>query len=437
MKTNQKLSAPFYKALGMPDRETASTPYRTVVFLATAFTVAVFIFLVDRNLFSQSEQFQESDFIMTFYVAGRLVSDGRATELYPDPNARTFVNSPFDKAAHEFLPKLPRNSAGAYMYTPLVAGFFAPFGWINPNVSLLLWQAISVLALLWCCRQLAEITGAQSSEIFFLSFLFLPIFLTLWAGQLGLTFGLLPLCLGFSLLVKNRPLLAGLVWSLLLLKPQYFLAAAFVALVLLLTRRYRTFVGMSLGVIGLLIITLVGFGPDLTIRWLQSHQVSDAMYSSGQQGIPSHLITGLPANLMILFPVEQRAAVKWPLYFGAAMLWVVGLYFAFKIVKTQADNCRSLAVAITIGVCLSAFTLPHLLYYDLCVLVPAGALLLARPVRNDLRQIAICGWIAVSGFLVPMLAYASSKMIPLILESILTILFFVLLRRLVLHRAGN
>ena len=52
------------------------------------------------------------------------------------------------------------------------------------------------------------------------------------------------------------------------------------------------------------------------------------MYSSGQQGIPSHLITGLPANLMILFPVEQRAAVKWPLYFGAAMLWVVGFYFA-------------------------------------------------------------------------------------------------------------
>jgi len=421
----------------MPDRSTVSTPYRTIVFLATAFTVAVFIFLVDRNLFSQSEQFQESDFIMTFYVAGRLVGDGRGSELYPDPSARTFVNSPFDKAAHEFLPKLPRNSAGAYMYTPLVAGFFVPFGWINPNVSLLLWQAISVLALLWCCRQLAEITGAKSSEMFFLSFLFLPIFLTLWAGQLGLTFGLLPLCLGFSLLVKNRPLLGGLVWSLLLLKPQYFLAAAFVVLVLLLNRRYRTFVGMSLGVVGLLVTTLVGFGPDLTLQWLQSHQVSDAMYSSGQQGIPSHLITGLPANLMVMFPVEQRAAVKWPLYFGAAMLWVVGLYFAFKIAKTQADNCRSLAAIMTVGVCLSAFTLPHLLYYDLCVLVPAGALLLAQPVRHDLRQIAICGWVLVSGFLVPMLAFASSKLIPLILESILTVLFFVLLRRLVLHAAGN
>jgi len=276
----------------------------------------------------------------------------------------------------------------------------------------------------WCCA----IAGAKSSELFFLAFLFLPIFLTLWAGQLGLTFGLLPLCLGFSLLVNNRPWLAGFVWSLLLLKPQYFLPAAFVALVLLLRQRYRVFVGMSLGVVGLLVVTLLAFGPELTLHWLQSHRVSDAMYSSGQQGIPSHLITGLPANLMILFPVEQRATVKWPLYFGAALLWAVGFYFAIKLAKREAEELTILAITLIIGVCLSAITLPHLLYYDLCVLVPAGVLLIARSERNDLRWIAISGWIIISGFLVPMLAFAGVKIIPLILEMILTALLVILLR---------
>jgi len=405
-----------------------------VVFLATVFTVAVLIFLVDANLFSQSEQFQESDFIMTFYVAGKLVNESRANELYPDVSTKTFVNSRFDKAAHEFLPKLPKNSAGAYMYIPLVAGFFAPFGWLNPNVSLLAWQALSVLALLWCCQLLGEITRAKTSELFFLAFLFLPIFLTLWGGQLGLTFGLLPLCLGFSLLVKNRPLLAGLVWSLLLLKPQYFLAAAFISLILLLRRHYWTFIGMSVGVVGLLTITILGFGPELTLHWLQSHQVSDAMYSSGQQGIPTHLITGLPANLMILFPVEQRAAVKWPLYFGAVMLWLIGFYWTIKITKADMDNFHSRAIALIIGACLSAITLPHLLYYDLCILVPAGALLLAKiqpwGSGKELRRLAILGWFIVSAFLAPMLAFANMKLIPLLLELILTGLFFVLLRRL-------
>ena len=420
----------------MPDRSTYSLAYRIVVFLATAFTLASFMFLVDKNLFSQSEQFQESDFIMTFYVAGRLVSHGRASELYPDPAAKTFVNSRFDKAAHEFLPKLPKNSAGAYMYIPLVAGFFTPFSNLNPNIALLLWQAISVLALLWSCRLLGEVTRANSSEMFFLAFLFLPIFLTLWAGQLGLAFGLLPLCLGFSLLSNNRPLLAGLTWALLLLKPQYFLAAAFVALVLLLSHSHRTFVGMALGVIGLLITSLLGFGPEVTLQWLQSHQVSDAMYSSGQQGIPSHLITGLPANLMILFPLEQRATVKWPLYLGAAMLWLVGFYYASKLNKTPAENPWRLATTLIIGVCLSAITLPHLLYYDLCVLVPAGALLMAKS-DDDLRRIAVCGWIVVSVFLVPMLTFANAKVFSLILELILTLIFFVLLPRLAHESAGN
>ncbi len=420
----------------MPERSTASTPNRTVVFLATAFTLAVFIFLIDNNLFSQPERFQESDFIMTFYVAGRLVREGRASELYPEPSAKTFVNSRFDKAAHEYLPTLPKDSTGAYMYIPLVAGFFTPFSRLNPNVALLLWQTISVLALLWCCRELAALTAAKTSQMFFLAFLFLPIFLTLWAGQLGLTFGLLPLCLGFSLLVKNRPLLAGVIWSILLLKPQYFLAAAFVALILLLNRRYRTFIGMSSGVIGLVIVTSLGFGPELTLQWLQSHQASDAMYSSGQQGIPSQLITGLPANLMILFPVAQRAALKWPLYLGAAMLWAIGFWCAMKLAKRQIDSLPGLAITLTIGICLSAITLPHLLYYDLCVLVPAGALLLTKSGpwtgRKELRRLAVLGWVSVSGFLAPMLAFASVKLIPLLLEIILTGLFFVLLRQLAL-----
>jgi len=327
------------------------------------------------------------------------------------------------------------------MYTPLVAGFFAPLSLAGANYSLLIWQVLSVLALAFCCWLLARATMNKTSDVFFLTSLYAPVFLTLWAGQLGLGFGLVPLCSGYFLVLKQWKLAAGVVWSLLLLKPQYFPAAAFVTLILALSGRYRTFAGMILGVVILSALTTVLFSPELTLQWLQSHRVSDLTYSSGLHGIPVHLITGLPANLMILFPVERRAALKWPLYFGAAMLWVVGFYYAIKIAKTQADNLTSLAVAMTVGACLSAITLPHLLYYDLCVLVPAGALLLSKSGpwldRIDLRRIAICGWVLVSGFLVPMLAFAGSKIIPLILESILTVLFFVLLQKLARNAAVN
>src|SRR5262245_15175634 len=146
--------------------------YRAIIFAATVFTVAATIFLVDSNMFSQREQFQESDYIMTFYVAGHLAATGRSKELYPEPDARSFIGSPFDRAAHELLPQLPKDTTGAYMYIPLVAGFFVPFSLVGPNLSLFFWQALSVLALAACCALLSRLTAVKTSEAFFLSFLF-------------------------------------------------------------------------------------------------------------------------------------------------------------------------------------------------------------------------------------------------------------------------
>ena len=160
--------------------------------------------------------------------------------------------------------------------------------------------------------------------MFFLSFLFAPVFLTLWAGQLSLVFGLLPLCVGYRLVASQRDFVGGLVWSLLLLKPQFFLAAAFVAISLTFMRRHRALVGMTAGLVALLGLTILIFGSAITVQWILSHRVSDATYSSGLHGIPSHLITGLPANLLILFPVSLRATAKLPLYALAAAFWKIG-----------------------------------------------------------------------------------------------------------------
>lgn len=396
---------------------------RGLVFLATAWTVTSWIFLIDNNLFSQRERFQESDFIMTFYVAGRLVLEDRSDELYPSPEANSFIDSPFDKAAHEFLPHLPKATNGAYMYTPLVAGFFAPFSLAGPNLSLLIWQALSVLALAFSCRIMAQMTEAKASDMFFLSSLYAPVLLTLWTGQLGLGFGLAPLCAGYYLLLRRWPLAAGFVWSLLLLKPQYFLAAAFVALLLALNGRYRTLAGMTGGVILLVGLTVLVFSPELTTQWLLSHRVSDATYSSGLHLIPTHLITGLPANVMILFPPGARAALKWPLYGASAALWLIGLWSGVKLARAKLPETTWMPLAFIIGVALCAVTLPHLLYYDLCVLIPAGALLLGKgePLRAQkyFRSIGLAGWIVVTAFLPLLLAFTAQKLLPLALELIL------------------
>jgi Glycosyltransferase family 87 len=418
----------------MAARQISLTHYRALVFAATVLAIVSLFFLIDNNLFSQRDKFQESDFIMTFYVAGHLAASGRSNELYPQPDAQSFIDSPFDKAAHVLLPHLPKATTGAYMYIPIVAGLFAPFSFIDPNLSLFFWQALSVLALGLSCLLLARLTALKTSDAFFLCFLYAPVFLTLWAGQLGLALGLLPLCVGYFLLLRERPLTAGLVWSVLLLKPQFLFAAAFVALACAVRRRYRTLVGMMLGLMALVALTLLVFSPSVTLQWLLSHKVSDAYFFEGFQGIPSHLLTGLPANLLVLFPVDERRAVKLPLYVAAAALWLFGLGFCTKAKFSRLGDPAQVSLTFVIGLILSSLTLPHLLYYDLCVLLPVGFLLLARdgPLSGQigLRTITALGWVAVSGFLPFLLAFTKQKWLPLTLELILLLLFILLLRQL-------
>ncbi len=86
------------------------------------------------------------------------------------------------------------------------------------------------------------------------------------------------------------------------------------------------------------------------------------------------------------------------------------------------------------GSVLSALTLPHLLYYDLCVLLPAGVLLLAErgplPRPPGLRNLGASGWLLVSAALPLLLVFANRKFPSLCLELILLFLAILLWRDL-------
>jgi hypothetical protein len=191
---------------------------------------------------------------------------------------------------------------------------------------------------------------------------------------------------------------------------------------------------MSCGIFCLFLLTLVTFSWPVTIQWLLSHRVADAYFFSGLQGIPSHLLTGLPANLLILFPVAQREGVKLPLYAAAACLWLFGLWFCSRLNKMRIDKPARLSIAFLIGSVLSALTLPHLLYYDLCVLLPAGVLLLAErgplPRQAGLRSIGASAWFFVSASLPLLLIFANRKLPSLLLELILLFLAILLWKNL-------
>ncbi len=417
----------------MTVRSFTVTPYGILLFVATVWGLTQILFLIDAN-FSRAKQFQESDYVMTFYVAGHLVAEGKAGELYPDANASSFIGAPFDKAAHRLLDSLPQETTAIYMYSPLIAWLFAPLSQLSATWSLLLWHGLSIAALAGACKWLAQTVQTNFRESLFLSSLFGPIFITLWSGQLGLVFGLLPLVAGYALLLRDRELAGGLVWSLLVLKPQYFPAAAFVVLLATLNGSLRPMLGMILGASIIIGANLLLFPPALSLQWLASHRLSDSLFTHPQYGIPTHLITSLPADILLFLPASLRAAAKWPVYGAALLLWLIGLYYGWKIYRGPWQLRTKISLTLLLGCGLSSIALPHLLYYDLCVLIPAGFLLAATngiiPDAIVARVATALAWFSISAYLPLFLTFKAGVSMALGLEMILLVFLIYLLRRI-------
>jgi len=409
-------------------------PHRIPVFLGTVWGLAFTLLMVDTNL-SDPKNFAESDYTTTFYVAGYLMASGQAGSLYPAPNDSSFTHSRFDEAAHRLVPTLPEQSTAIFAYSPLVAWIFAPLSKVSPNISLLLWQIISMLGLLLSAAFLARTSNARVSDILFLSSLFLPVITTLWSGQVSLVFGLLPLSAGYFLFKKDRPFLAGLVWSLISLKPQLAFVPALVILALILAGRFESCVGFFVGVIALIGSSVMFVPMTVIISWLYSLQLRETLSYAGVYKIREYLVTSLPADILLMLPIELGPSVKWPIYIATATLWLAGAWRCKKLINsTLLDEFPKISLTLIVALMLLPIASPYLLYYDLCIFVPAGVILLgngwpALPPAS-LKFIGLIGWLSISGYMLTFMTLPERFVQPLLLQFILLGLLYKLSKTL-------
>lgn len=408
--------------------------HRIVVFLGTVWGLTFVLLMIDTNL-SDPTKFERSDYVMHFYIAGYVVGTGQASILYPTPNDPSLAESPFNQIAHSLLPHLSKDAISVFGYSPLLAWvLFQPLSKFRPHISLLVWQVISIVALIFSAVFLSRASKVKSSDILFLSSLFLPIIATLWSGQLSLVVGLFPLSAGYFLLRKNHPAVAGFVWSFLILKPQFLPVAAFVAFALALSRRFECIGGIALGIIGITAANMTVVPVAVSMNWLYSVKLIEFIFSSGSYEIPTHLMTCLPVNLLLALPIESRATFKWFTYSAAALLWLAALWKCKKTAESNLDESLKIPLILTVGIFLLPLTSPRLLYYDLCLFLPAGVILLGKdwlPSQSvSLKRIALIGWMSISVYMLVFMNVAARVELPLVLEFILLILFADLLRRI-------
>ena len=342
-------------------------------------------FLPSIIVYVQPVLMQASDYLMTFYPAGKLASLGRIAEIYTPAGMTTFIGAPFDKFVHESFPAIPRQNVAIYMYSPLIALFFAPFSLVAAQFSLIAWQLVNVFA-----SALVSLLFARPALLSKLQdvggvFLFCPVFISLLIGQLGLLFGLVPLALAYYLMLLGRELAAGFVLGLLYMKPQFLPLALLVCGALFFARRPKATLGLFLGLGFMCLLTVLLCGAPMFHAFIDSIKMSDSCYSNGGYKPPVALIVCLPAVILQCFPMEMRESVKLGAYGLSALVGLFALFHTTKIFRglatldsapdsalnfaqKQKANQKAIAIVFMLGLLVLPLVVPHFLYYDLCAL---------------------------------------------------------------------
>jgi hypothetical protein len=221
---------------------------KTLGILVTLILIGGMIF-VRARISATSFDVQSSNFTF-FWLAGRMVMEGE---------------NPYNEsqylAGHEtYGIKWQPNKIFPY---PLpLAILCIPFGLLSLPAAYITWQvitlvivAVTIFVLLNHWKEAAP--RRLLVPIFASMFLFGPVYLTLHAGSVG-AFSLLAILGTILLLEKDKPLLAGIVLSLTILKPPQGLTILLLAGIWFLARRdWKAIFGVAIGGLALLVIGMI------------------------------------------------------------------------------------------------------------------------------------------------------------------------------------
>ncbi|MDX2105254.1 MAG: glycosyltransferase family 87 protein [Candidatus Melainabacteria bacterium] len=351
--------------------------------------LSVFMLLVPIIIgLRYQEIMQASDFSMTFYVVGNMIAHGQLQDIYPPLQAGSLIHTPFDNYAHQLLDKLPARNVAIYMYSPLTAVLFAPFGLLNPVAALACWQTVIVISALACIPLLVPPQALKSAltRVKLLSWvaLFAPLIQQILIGHLSVPLGMLPLSLGYFFLCRGKDFLAGCVFALLFLKPQFLPSALLFIGCYTFTKRFNALLGFLCGSLAITLLTVFALGPETLVHWYQSLKFSDTIFTNPAYNYPHYLAVSIPSVVLQLLPSEQTSMAKLVLYSLAAILGVFTLYVSVGLIKKIGKE-QSMPLILVLSILVLPVVLPHFLYYDLCSLICAALVIQSNALPTALE----------------------------------------------------
>ncbi|HYW16213.1 MAG TPA: glycosyltransferase family 87 protein [Allosphingosinicella sp.] len=281
------------------------------------------------------------------YTSGNLMLEGRLDILYDLKGYSAWQQGLFDGALR----------AHNYSYPPPTLLYTWAFALLPYPVALLSWLLLTGAAFAAAARPYLRDAGLPA----WLALIAPATLLNVWAGHYGLLIG--ALWLGAFHLLPRRPILAGVLIGLMLVKPHLAILAP-----LILARRgeWKAFAAAGGTAAGLVAVSALAFGPELWRIWLS---VTVGVQTAMVDDVGTYFLTMMPTIVPTVSALGFPGPVAWTLQILAA-----GAAVAALLLRMPADS-RTAGLA---GGVATFLVLPYAFNYDMTVPGLAALLMLAR-----------------------------------------------------------
>lgn len=305
----------------------------------------------------------------SLYGASRLLQTGEAGAIY---SVAPMYRAQLD-AAHAAYPgqlsevQVRSQPYAAWRYPPVFMLLVMPLGLLGYWAAYGVWLAVTALPYV---TAIGRISGVRAGLP--LALAAPPLFFNLYQGQTGLlTAGLVGLGLA---LLRTRPSVAGLLIGLACFKPQF---GVLLPLALLLGGHGRAFASAAVTVLLLILASLWAFGVTPWVHFFDALGMATRSFDAG--------LYRLDWMSSVLGSVVQFGG-------GVTLGWVLQLVVSLGVTVLVAVAWRdreagTFAPRAALLCSASLLVVPMVFLYDLLLLVPAAAWLLA-----DMRDRPAAGW---------------------------------------------
>lgn len=397
----------FFRALRRADGLNAQRCRVYSLLLLAGFAVLAFCIWLRLGVLAPEAEPLGGDFV-SFYAASKLALAGHPGDAWR-PALHGLAEDSLFRGPHGYM---------AFFYPPPYLLICAPLALLPYGVSLAIWAFGTALLGLWMLYL------ALDKRLPYVSLLAFPaMWIDLGCGQNGaLTLGVL--CAGFALMPR-RPILAGLVLGLMVVKPQLAVALPFAlgGAALAQPRYWRTFAATGISATSLCVLAWLAFGSDAYAAFFGNSTYAREALNRGL--VDPSLMQSLFAGLRVLHVERFTAYIAQGLLSAAVLALTAFLSYRYRL---EGAALGAVTAAATL------LATPFMLDYDLTIMaLPLGWLVVQGADKGfrDWEKL----WL-LTAFFLPLISRKFAQDLHLPLAPLVLLALFVLIVRRVTSPAN-